>query len=216
VFAIVSNRPEFVGEWTGVLSARGKVATWPNIDALLAVIARSPGSRLAIFDFVLLEGSPVSRLQEICRRCGETRLLLAGAEFPPQRELAGLAAGAAACCDGNLPRTDVERVVDTVLQGGVWISRSAIPLLVTKLQAAAQPESGMVAEAPGDPLDGLTQRQREVAELVGQGASNKQIARTLDITDRTVKAHLTTIFEKLKVADRLQLALYVTRQKAGG
>jgi DNA-binding NarL/FixJ family response regulator len=61
----------------------------------------------------------------------------------------------------------------------------------------------------------LTERQREVAMLVGKGASNKKIANQLDITDRTVKAHLGTIFEKLGVKDRLQLALYVTKHSAG-
>ena len=46
-----------------------------------------------------------------------------------------------------------------------------------------------------------------MAELVGSGASNKDIARELSISDRTVKAHLTSIFEKLKVRDRLALVL---------
>ena len=58
---------------------------------------------------------------------------------------------------------------------------------------------------------GLTSRQLDVARLVGKGESNKAIARILGITDRTVKAHLTTIFDKLGVADRVHLALYVTR-----
>jgi DNA-binding NarL/FixJ family response regulator len=46
--------------------------------------------------------------------------------------------------------------------------------------------------------------------LIGGGESNKQIARRLDITERTVKAHLTEIFRKLGITDRLRLALLVT------
>ena len=53
----------------------------------------------------------------------------------------------------------------------------------------------------------LTRREREIAELIGNGESNKQIARTLMITERTVKAHLTEIFRKVGLADRLRLAL---------
>ncbi len=49
--------------------------------------------------------------------------------------------------------------------------------------------------------------------MVAQGASNKHIARAMNISDRTVKAHLTAIFEKLGISDRLQLALYVTDRK---
>jgi two-component system nitrate/nitrite response regulator NarL len=47
--------------------------------------------------------------------------------------------------------------------------------------------------------------------MVASGDSNKIIARKLNITDRTVKAHLTTVFQKLNVRDRLQLALYVNK-----
>lgn len=55
----------------------------------------------------------------------------------------------------------------------------------------------------------LSGREITVAQLVGQGASNKEVARQLDIAERTVKAHLTAIFEKLQVRDRLQLSLRI-------
>jgi len=57
--------------------------------------------------------------------------------------------------------------------------------------------------------DSLTPRERQIAELVGSGVSNKLIARELNITDRTVKAHLSAIFQKLGMQDRLRLALYI-------
>ena len=57
----------------------------------------------------------------------------------------------------------------------------------------------------------LTPREIEIARLIGQGASNKRIARQLAITERTVKAHLTTIFRKTGVDDRVTLALLVSR-----
>ena len=61
-------------------------------------------------------------------------------------------------------------------------------------------------------LAALTLREREIAELIGNGESNKQIARQLLITERTVKAHLTGIFRKLGIVDRLSLALRVSAQ----
>ena len=64
-------------------------------------------------------------------------------------------------------------------------------------------------QAISDLLANLTRRECEIATLVGNGESNKQIARRLDITERTVKAHLTEVFRKLEVADRLKLALMV-------
>jgi two-component system NarL family response regulator len=59
----------------------------------------------------------------------------------------------------------------------------------------------------------LTPREREIATLVGCGNSNKQIAHSLAITERTVKAHLSEIFRKLSISDRLTLALRVIDQR---
>jgi DNA-binding NarL/FixJ family response regulator len=60
---------------------------------------------------------------------------------------------------------------------------------------------------PQADLSLLTSREKAVAELVAAGKSNKEVARDLDITERTVKAHLGSAFEKLQVRDRLQLVL---------
>jgi DNA-binding NarL/FixJ family response regulator len=61
----------------------------------------------------------------------------------------------------------------------------------------------------------LTEREREIAALVGSGGTNKQIARQLDISERTVKAHLTEVFRKLGIADRLKLALLLAGSDQG-
>jgi DNA-binding NarL/FixJ family response regulator len=60
----------------------------------------------------------------------------------------------------------------------------------------------------GGPLEGLTTREREVLELVGSGLANKAIARRLDISEATVKAHLTRIFKQIGVTDRTQAAIW--------
>jgi DNA-binding CsgD family transcriptional regulator len=60
-------------------------------------------------------------------------------------------------------------------------------------------------------LAGLTNREREIAQLIAQGQSNLEIAANLDITERTVKAHLSSIYEKTKTGSRLNLALLVNR-----
>ena len=53
----------------------------------------------------------------------------------------------------------------------------------------------------------LSAREKDVARAVAAGKSNKEVAKELDITERTVKAHLSAVFEKLHVRDRLQLVL---------
>jgi DNA-binding NarL/FixJ family response regulator len=62
----------------------------------------------------------------------------------------------------------------------------------------------------------LTAREREVLELVRQGLANKQVARRLGITERTVKAHLTSIYSAIGVTDRTSAALWAQRQRREG
>ena len=66
----------------------------------------------------------------------------------------------------------------------------------------------VLAEQQIDLLASVSKREREVIALVAEGLSNKAIAKDLNITEKTVKAHLTNIFSKLGLKDRLQLALY--------
>jgi DNA-binding NarL/FixJ family response regulator len=67
------------------------------------------------------------------------------------------------------------------------------------------------ARAEPDPLGALSEREREVLALVGQGLPNKLIARRLEIAEKTVKSHLTRIFREIGVSDRTQAALWVER-----
>jgi DNA-binding NarL/FixJ family response regulator len=65
------------------------------------------------------------------------------------------------------------------------------------------------------PTPRLTEKQQEVLDLVARGLSNRLIARQLGISEKTVKAHLTTIYSTLGVTDRLQAALWATQGQAG-
>ncbi len=67
------------------------------------------------------------------------------------------------------------------------------------------------ADAAPDPTAGLSPRETEVLRLVVQGLLNKQIAQRLGVTERTVKAHLTSAYQRIGVADRTQAALWAQR-----
>lgn len=62
-----------------------------------------------------------------------------------------------------------------------------------------------------DVLEPLSARERDVAKEIEKGLSNKEIASALGITERTVKAHLTSVYEKLEVSDRLALAMLLRK-----
>ena len=116
-----------------------------------------------------------------------------------------LAAGAAAYCNGHAAPAVLQQVAAVVQNGGVWIGEG----LMKRLLAAS---AALLSKRPGDGdawRSTLTAREQEVAVAVAGGASNKEIARQLDITERTVKFHVSALLEKLGARDRLQLSLII-------
>ncbi len=93
---------------------------------------------------------------------------------------------------------------DDVLQGIRAVSRGESPLHPKAARA-------LLGVRAGSPQVQLTTRETEVLTLVREGLANKQIARRLDISERTVKAHLTSAFARIGVADRTQAALWAER-----
>ena len=119
---------------------------------------------------------------------------------------AAIAAGAAGYCNTHAAPEVLRQVALVVGNGGLWIGRSLMQRLIGgtgKLLGSRQPGTRERWS------DKLSEREREVARRVAGGASNKEIAEQMAITERTVKAHLGAIFEKLGVRDRLQLSLRV-------
>jgi DNA-binding NarL/FixJ family response regulator len=97
----------------------------------------------------------------------------------------------------------VADAVRTVAKGGVWID----PQLERKIFDVFQRETNPPDAEAGSGLAGLTRREREVLGCVAEGISNHQIAEKLCISEQTVKTHLTRIFAKLEVKNRLAAAL---------
>ncbi len=117
--------------------------------------------------------------------------------------MAVLSAGAVGYCHALAVPELLQQVAQVVENGGLWVGPDLMQRLVTALAA----RSGQ--QMPTLKLASLSPREREVALAVAHGASNKEVARRLDITERTVKAHLSTVFEKMGVRDRLQLSLLI-------
>lgn len=109
----------------------------------------------------------------------------------------------------------VKDVESAILYEAIRVAKDGRPYLHPKLAGLALMEITRAQERPGssrgsdDP--GLTERELEVLRLVGHGSSNREIAATLFISEKTAKNHLTHIFEKLGVSDRTQAALYAVR-----
>jgi DNA-binding NarL/FixJ family response regulator len=135
------------------------------------------------------------------------RRLIVLADEPTEDEaMAALAAGAAGYCNGHAAPQVLQQIATVVENGGVWIGQNLMQRLLAAT-ARALPKNN--ASNGGAWRDTLTAREQEVALALAKGASNKEIARQLDITERTVKSHVSATLEKLGARDRLQLSLII-------
>jgi len=99
-----------------------------------------------------------------------------------------------------------------ITNGGVWLGQKVIQRLIMDTSVKAKGDDGKNISA--SLLTTLTKAERNIAELVARGNSNLEIAADLDITERTVKAHLTSIYAKTKTGNRLNLALLINLGKS--
>ncbi|MBI4204760.1 MAG: response regulator transcription factor [Betaproteobacteria bacterium] len=139
------------------------------------------------------------------------RVIVMTPAFNEDEEIALLKAGVKGCCRRGIDAESLEQVLSVTYGGGVWVTRSLLPRLVTELRRYAEAQHPAPAKTmASDKLSALTPREKEIVRLIVGGASNKQVASALDISERTVKGHLSNVFQKLGVSDRLRLVLYVT------
>jgi two-component system nitrate/nitrite response regulator NarL len=130
---------------------------------------------------------------------------------PNDREgLAALKGGARGYSSLEMDPGLLRKLVGVVLRGEIWVARKIYAPLLEELTSLTERRHKEFPANLDTRLDRLTPREREIAQLIGGGASNKEIAGRLNITEATVKAHLTAIFRKLGLSDRLGLALFVT------
>jgi DNA-binding NarL/FixJ family response regulator len=122
--------------------------------------------------------------------------------------------------------SDRPRILGALEAGacGYLLKDAASEDVAEGIRAAARGESPLdpraartvlSARSEPDPLAGLSEREREVLVALAQGLPNKLIARRLEISEKTVKSHLTRIFRELDVTDRTQAALWAERHGVG-
>lgn len=118
--------------------------------------------------------------------------------------LSALELGARGVCHALAVPVVLREVAAVVSHGGLWVGAE----LVQRMLAAVGGRLGVTDQVDEEVLASLSEREAAVARLVVAGQSNKEVAQKLGITERTVKAHLSSIFAKLGVRDRMQLMLH--------
>ena len=176
------------------------VATAANgIEALARVEEFGPD--VVLMDLSMPEMNGIEATRQIVEHHPSSRVLVLTSFSDQTRILDALEAGADGYLLKHADPDDIAEAIRTVNTGGSPLDpKAARTLLESRRADRSAPQ--------------LTDREREVLLLVRDGLANKQIARRLGIAERTVKAHLTSVYQRLGVTDRTQAALWASEHLA--
>lgn len=165
-----------------------------------------------LLDHTILPQQDINYITTLIDQKPNLKIVLFVNTYQPQEELSAIIFGVKAYCLKTVSAEILKKIINKIEEGELWVDRKFSGRL---LSALADLTKAKHTEAVS--LDSghntLTPREKEIANLVASGYPNRKIANTLNISERTVKAHLGVIFRKLNITDRLQLALYITKHK---
>lgn len=191
--------------WETALRDNYQIKIHDTLPEEMAV--REVGPQLVILDTFLIESDEHTLARCINAGC---KALVLGENWPENRQIAVYSQGASGYCEKNAPAVIARKAVETVLKGDVWIQRDLISKVIGTLVNRSKPATSTGSQNRlNDALKILSSREKEVVARIRTGESNKQVAEHLFISERTVKAHLSSIFKKFNLSDRLQLVIYL-------
>ena len=162
---------------------------------------------LIVLDLNLPGAAGLSCLKQARASAPLTPIIVVSATDDPHTMSEVVLAGAAGYVPKAAPRQVLIDALRAIMGGGTYLPAAAVAAL-RRAQAGGQ------SAARPRPSDELTSRQKRVLKLLAAGLSNKRIARELEISEITVKAHVSLILKKLRVANRVQAAIEARRRLA--
>jgi DNA-binding NarL/FixJ family response regulator len=205
---ISTGNASLAGHYTRILEKDYQITVTRSLDAALEQAGQQQPA-LLVFDPALAESDLDAAVSGILTTCPGIRLIIVeydGGEDIDQYAL--FKAGVHGFCSHDISTALLDKAVQLVLEGEYWIQRKLITQVISEIAR----DVDTIVTRPDGPDDSListlTPREMQVARMVHLGGNNKMIARELDISERTVKAHLSAIFRKLDIQNRLHLALF--------
>ncbi|MEV0244771.1 response regulator transcription factor [Streptomyces sp. NPDC050674] len=171
-------------------------------QALVRVPALRP--QVAILDVRLPDGDGVSVCRELRSSMPDLACLMLTSFDDEEALLDSIMAGASGYVLKQIQGSDLVSAVRTVARGQSLLDPSATTKLMARLRGGRQKEEP-------DALPGLTEREREILALIGEGLTNRQIGQRLYLAEKTVKNHISRLLAKLGVERRVQAAVIATQ-----
>ncbi|GGP59540.1 MULTISPECIES: response regulator transcription factor [Streptomyces] len=173
-------------------------------QALVRVPALRPD--VAVLDVRLPDGDGVTVCRELRSTVPDLACLMLTSFDDEEALLDSIMAGAAGYVLKQIQGSDLVTAVRTVARGQSLLDASATTKLMARLRG------GQAAEEP-ELLPGLTDREREILDLIGEGLTNRQIGQRLYLAEKTVKNHISRLLAKLGVERRVQAAVIATQAR---
>jgi two-component system, NarL family, nitrate/nitrite response regulator NarL len=206
---VADDHPIFREGLIRVLESRGFEvigAATDGDEALPLVASLKPD--LLLLDLAMPRMAGLVALRELSGMQVETKIILLTAAAEPAEIATALQLGARAIVLKESASEVLFRCIEKVIDGQYWVGRQPVRDLVGLLR-------DLTASSPTDVRRqfGLTPREREMIGAIVEGLSNADIAKRFSISENTVKHHLTSIFDKLGVSNRLELALFALHHR---
>jgi len=166
------------------------------------------------FDAILLHRILIdmTAFSQLLSTLPETRFFLLSDRPDEEEALSFLKLGIVGYGNTYISAPRLLEALRVITNGGVWLGQKIIQRLIMDTLGNAK-EDDRKKDNTASVMAKLTRAERNIAELIARGESNLEIAADLKITERTVKAHLTSIYEKTKTGNRLNLALLINLGK---
>jgi DNA-binding NarL/FixJ family response regulator len=186
----------------------GVAALGPEAGQLIE--SHSPA--IVILYFAALGLDDVELIQSMRKRHAAAKLLVLAGSADDASLVKILRAGAKGYLLREAGIADLVKAIHAVDSGEVWVERR---LVASLLQTEAVAERAAADYASRGVTEELTSREQEVLRLLATGLANKEIGRTLFISEKTVKTHLSSIFRKLRVGRRVGAVVYAMQGGLG-
>lgn len=172
-------------------------------------LARELSPDIVLLDLSMPDTPGLAALPELARLEPRVRTLVLSAEIGDADVVHALRLGARGVVLKHASTELLLKSIHSVMAGEYWIGRAYIADLIDSMRERGE-RTGAV---PQRPTFGLTPRQLEIASAIVEGATNQDIAQQFSISAKTVKYHLTNMFDKLGVSNRVELARFAVKQR---
>jgi len=187
------------------------VADAENAEDIVELVWQTKPDVL-LLDIRMPQGSGLDAVPAVLRISPRTQVLVLTASDEKEEHVRAFRLGAKGVVLKDSARQTLMQAIHTVCAGQVWVDARMTGTLVEELAQLGPDSSAVVTRDE----NGLTEREREIVRLVATGQKNREVGATLSISERTVKTHLTNIFQKLGVRDRVALVMYALRHGLAG